>query len=782
MTANKQGLLASSLHPEGADDLDRLYELLPADLRRRDALGKLALKSLLRIVQSQYNLVENDILQSYDNLSVETCRADLLPYLGALLGFEFPKTTLSVQVGADSADTARDATLFRQLIGNYVAFQRRRGGIGEARQTLRTFGHTSSYLLETIDRVERTPSTRRTIRQTITPQELSPSVRRHLNPELEDDPFDVPVLTPEARRVLSDTGVTPGQAHPDGLEVHLGRLDAHPLLSVPSYCADDSDADPYRARFTFDSLGCNIPLLSAPLKNPGRGESGRYAQFVHQISATDLTRHILDYYGEGRSIFVRVGKQKITADQIWVGDLSLWKIPSTAPEDWLVVLDPERGRFVVNLESPHLDEKTESPTANTDYWTGRIGRVGGGGYPRQISSASTDTIIYVDPNNPQNPNTVGTLDEALDKFAKSQDDSTVIELVDNRTWIWDLNQVAISAGRRLIVRAASGVWPLIWARGTRPGQVDRIKFCFQINPNPQLNESSADVPGYLVLDGLRLAGRPLHIEQNLRVLIRDCTLYPGWTPECGTNPANPNAISLTLHGVRAGVVIDRSVVGRIRVLPQELGDPVPLVIRDSIVDARGCEHFMALAGVPHHDRRHGDCEKPPHAYVALVVRRSTIIGCVKVHQLVLAADSLLADSWDVARCQKGCLRYCYVPYRSKTPPRYRCQPDLASTDLRREIQQQCPTLAEEAIQPRLDALLQRLVPQFASGSICNPLYLALHSTIDPMFRTGAEDGGEFGVYHNLDLARKDVELIQQLSDSVPAGMDYRLIIHPRNVS
>ena len=59
--------------------LDRLYALLPAIHRMRDAGQQYPLQALLRVMAEQVNLVEDDIQQLYENWFIETAyRYDLI--------------------------------------------------------------------------------------------------------------------------------------------------------------------------------------------------------------------------------------------------------------------------------------------------------------------------------------------------------------------------------------------------------------------------------------------------------------------------------------------------------------------------------------------------------------------------------------------------------------------------------------------------------------------------------------------------------------------------------
>jgi hypothetical protein len=821
--APRQDTLAAPLYPARADDPDRLYELLPADLRRRDLLAGAVLQSLLRILGSQYTLLESDIGQLYDDLSVETCRPELLPYIGDLLGFKLPRTASGVEAGGPAAEALEEsqASLLRRLIGGLVASRRRKGCIAEARLLARTFGHASSYLVETAHRIDRSPPVRRPPGLGLVPADFAPSVRGRCGPPPPDSPYAHFPLTADVRRVLSEPGVTPGRAHPDGLEVHLGRLNSYPIVRASAHVVEHDD-DPYLYLGTFDPTGASVPLLRRALDAPGRGEAVGESHFVAPIRRRAMAARLLDYYGEDKSVAVWVDGGLMTAWQVRVADLRdaaepgggrpfRWAVPRAGLASGRLLIDPERGRLALRLPGPKAqppghkkkarEKDPEAPTVRVSYYAGLLAPLGGGGYPRTLRAVDftkddpdEEWSIVVDPAAPDPPptqlapgvdNRVRTLDEAVSLFettaAAEPYARVVIELAASSTFPWRPDEVHIPAGARLTLRAAPGAWPLVLAGG-HPDRAERVKF---VGDEPA-DGGGPGLPARLVLDGLRIAGRALHLEDNLRAVIRDTTLVPGWVPAGAAEGHHPGAASLSLHGVRAGVVLDRCVLGRIQVLPKELDDPTPLVLRDSVVDA-GVPHGFALAG---RDRylaetyHHADGDDVPHAYVALLLRRTTVFGRVRVFQVVLAEDSLLDGRCDVARRQAGCLRFCYVPADSDTPPRYRCQPDLALADLRQQMadatQPTDPDSAEG--QARLALRARQVRPAFASRRYGDPYYAALHSAVAPEVRTGAEDGGEFGAFHDLGLPARDQELLDRLAEGVPAATDVRLIIHPETVS
>ena len=94
--------------------IDRLYELLPAFYRVRDAEAGAPLRDLLRVIAEQVNVVEQDIADLYENWFVETAADWAVPYIADLLGY----STLSVPDGTDQADA-------RELARNAILVPRR---------------------------------------------------------------------------------------------------------------------------------------------------------------------------------------------------------------------------------------------------------------------------------------------------------------------------------------------------------------------------------------------------------------------------------------------------------------------------------------------------------------------------------------------------------------------------------------------------------------------------------------------------------------------------------
>jgi len=90
-------------------DVDRLYGLLPAVHRTRDADQGEPLKQLLGVIAEQIAILEEDIDQLYDNQFIETCAEWVIPYIGDLIGYRqlYGHTSQLRSPRAEVADTIR---------------------------------------------------------------------------------------------------------------------------------------------------------------------------------------------------------------------------------------------------------------------------------------------------------------------------------------------------------------------------------------------------------------------------------------------------------------------------------------------------------------------------------------------------------------------------------------------------------------------------------------------------------------------------------------------------
>jgi hypothetical protein len=147
------------------------------------------------------------------------------------------------------------------------------------------------------------------------------------------------------------------------------------------------------------------------------------------------------------------------------------------------------------------------------------------------------------------------------------------------------------------------------------------------------------------------------------------------------------------------------------------------------------------------------------ARAALMIRTSTVFGRITTHAMPLAENSLFSGIVRVARRQPGCVRFCHVPLGSRTPVRYRCQPDLVLE----------PVPAGEHAARRAEA--HRVWPIWTSRQYGHPAYAQLWRDVAREISRGADDESEMGVLHDLYWPQREDALAQRVAEYVPAGIE-----------
>src|SRR5687767_9139724 len=110
------------------DHTDRLYELLPAIYRQRDAEVGLPLRSLLRVIGEQVDVVNQDINQLYENWFIETCEDWVVPYIADLVGYRLVHEAGEPGDTGTLSERARGRILIpRREVANTVHNRRRKG-------------------------------------------------------------------------------------------------------------------------------------------------------------------------------------------------------------------------------------------------------------------------------------------------------------------------------------------------------------------------------------------------------------------------------------------------------------------------------------------------------------------------------------------------------------------------------------------------------------------------------------------------------------------------------
>jgi hypothetical protein len=507
-------------------------------------------------------------------------------------------------------------------------------------------------------------------------------------------------------------------------------------------------------------------LYARPVPETDSDQIAEEANLPVPIRRRALERHPERYVGPGRSLQIWVGRgeqilEELKPEQIVAADLSDWL--AYTPEFKRVAIDPELGRIVF-----HPDDRPDGVWVT--YHLGFPADIGGGEYERHLaplnfapanpapanlapteSNSSTPFVCQV-----SKLGEVESIESALERWQthRAEQPQAIIEIADSEIYRERLS-ITLEHGEHLLIRAANHARPVIEVTDRSPNRPDAFTI-----------KSSRERPGgCLVLDGLAITGRAVRLEGMLcKVLIRHCTLVPGWGLDNDCEPMRPNEPSLEVYDSEACVRIEHSIIGSIRVRQNQVrAEPLCLHISNSIIDAtsptRSAISRVGQAGAP-------------FAHVQLHLSNSTVFGTVAVHTIE-AENSLFMGELHVARRGIGCLRFSYISECSRTPRRYRCQPDGIEQTLRE--QPDWNTLSTLERERHLQLERERVIPQFESQRYGQATYARLSEHCADEITRGADDESEMGVYHDLFEPQRTQNLIARLEEFTPAGSDVGLI-------
>jgi len=184
----------------------------------------------------------------------------------------------------------------------------------------------------------------------------------------------------------------------------------------------------------------------------------------------------------------------------------------------------------------------------------------------------------------------------------------------------------------------------------------------------------------------------------------------------------------------------------------------------------------------------------------LAIERSTVLGRVGARELTLASETLFTGPLQVCDLHRGCVRYSYLPPGSRTPRRYRSQPDLALAQALARVE----TISRDVLAERFGPLLAEIGAETLKGDYRPELIVRekgcetrrIEACIRPLFTstrfgdpgygqltlatpreilTGAEGGSEMGVFEPRQEPRRRVLLRELLRDFLRFGLEAGLI-------
>lgn len=733
---------------------DRLYQLLPRYLRLRDADVGEQLRALLAVITEQANLVGSDIRQLYENWFIETCQDWAVPYIGDLVDYQLLtgyQEALTARGTATAAAVAKLAAALapRRDVADMVGNRRRKGTLPLLEEIASSVADWPARAVEFLPLLSATQPVRLFAggvteverRSTLAGGRLV-DVRRGDQLDLLGTPFDPLAHSVTAPRITSAR--RRGRYAPPDVGLFVWRLKPYSITHAPAYCVDRA-----RNQYTFSILGNDTPLVTKPIPEPGPGHIATQENVPGFIRRRALRDQLADFYGPGKSFVIwrGPGVDPVPLSDIVVADLSKW---AYRPRRDQVVVDPELGRIEFDARAvPRRGVWVSYHYAFSD-------DLGGGEYPRDTATSPTAKVYRVGPDQP-----FDRIAKAYDAWkldnAEGRQPEGVIEITHSGAYQEQLG-FELEPGDRLEVRAADGTRPVLRLLDWYSNRPDSL----QIRGNPG-EEGDNRPPPRMVIDGLLITGRGVSVSGHLgAVVIRHSTLVPGWSLEPHCVPSHPEEPSLVLENTKACVQIERSIIGTILVIVDEVRhDPLHVHVADSVMDATAPDREVVSAP---------DCG---YADAVLHVHRTTVIGEVFTHGIEMAENSIFDGVVKVARRGAGCVRFCYVPPGSRTPRRYHCQPDQAWADLRTAAER---GLVSPADLPALRALAAaRIVPEFTDRRYGTPGYAQLATGSATEITRGAEDGSELGAFHDLFQPQREDNLLARLAEFSPAGADAAIV-------
>lgn len=755
-----------------ASSSNRLYELLPSIHRIRDADEGYPLKALLSVIGEQVDILEEDIRQLYDNWFIETAQDWVVPYIGELIGYS------PVHEAGEPGDVstvqgrARNKILIpRREVANTILFRHRKGTLflleelslavagwpGRAVEFFKLLGWTQNINHPHLDRA-------RTV-----------DVRAGEALDLIDGPFDSLAHTVDVRRI--DSAYRRGTYNIPSVGLFVCRLKSYPVTKALARALEK----PHWRCFGFSALGNDTPLFGKPQPEPDTKHIAGELNLPLPIRRRAFEQDLDAYYGEGKSLAIWVNGTLVPAGSIVATDLTDWRY---TPQNDQVAVDPERGQIVFSRSMlPKRSDKVR-----VSYHYGFSADMGGGEYDRPMIQSKGAVILPVGTNVNSRIGGMGgerdadkwqaELQDRLQKILRfwtpaednpdfdNQPKDAVIEIESN-DFISIPIQLKLKKNHSLQIRAANRHRPILWIPDQSPSAPDAF--------------SATLAPGSrLILDGLLVTNRSVYITTEhepgapeepcpAQVILRHCTLVPGWGLDAGCNPKEPDEPSLVLDKAQVEVRIEHSIVGAIQVEADAVSkEPVTIHLSDSILDATERatdEDHYALSNSIGNSRI---------AHVELTVQRSTIFGIVEVHAIKLAENSIFNDCLNVARRQLGCMRFCYVPHGCRTPKRYHCQPDLAEQTIEITLRRIAGT-PQAVIDRAREMERERVRPKFTSTRYGRPAYCQLAEACAEEIKRGADDESEMGVFHDLFQPQRRANLTARLDEFTPAGMNVGII-------
>ncbi len=701
---------------------DHLYQLLPVVYRLRDAEQDEPLRALLSILSEELAAIQADISGLYENWFIETADEWVIPYIGDLLGVRnlTPITSTSFSL--------------RAYVANTLYYRRRKGTAYVLERLARDVTGWPAQVVEFFELLQTTQYMNH-----IRLFNAMPDLRDTNRLNLLDTSFDTLPHTADVRHIYNRRG----KHNIPNIGIFLWRLQNYPLQGVHARQAQAPNQHGYH----FSPLGSPAPLFGAPagagapeemlVPAPVRPLAFQLdlKSFTDQFATAPTPPLNSRYYGPQRSLQILKDGTPVPPLEIMCKNLENWQPPPAGK----VAVDVALGRIAFASG----EEPASSVSVSFNY--GFSADIGGGPYDRrEYLEEGGPSVLEIEIGHGM---AVTTLSQALTEWSSQGKPPAIFRFLDSGTYQAG-ETIDLPESGWLVLEAANGQRPLLSA-------------ATPLTVKGPLAPAGAEDVATLKLSGLLLEGF-VDASGKLRLEILDCTLVPGRFLDEDGYPKEADKASLVVTGTDVTdleVLVSRSLLG-----PLEMpAGSRQLVVRDSIIDAPR----PSGAPAPLRAALAADAAATLPGPVT-TLERCTVFGQVFVREMSLASEVIFTSRLVVERKQAGCVRFSFVPVlpdKSRTPRRFRCQPDLALADRAKELDVKTLPASER------EQILLRVQPAFTAYRYGNPTYAQLSLACPDEIRTGAEHGSEMGAFSSLQQPQREANLRIALDEYLRFGLE-----------
>ena len=689
-------------------EAEKLYNLLPALYRIRDAEQGFPLQALCAVIAEEIAVLRENLDQLYDDQFIETGAEWVAPYIGDLIGYR-----------PIHGVTARTVSA-RAEVANTIAYRRRKGTATVLEQLARDVTGWNARVVEFFQWLQ-TSQYMNHIRPT---NAATPDLRNWEALERRDTAFNTIAHSVDMRHIETQKG----RYNIPSIGLFLWRLDAFSVSHSPAFRVDDQ-----RFLFSFSPLGNDMQLFTRPQSETDISHLAEPINVPEPISRRVLQSYLIDYYGEHLSLFVKADKVDTSIGNIQICNLAddgaSWAhLPVSK-----VSIDPVLGRIA--FPSTMLPENV-----SVTFHYGFSMAMGGGEYERRKSFVLTSNATSV------------TQGQSLQNALTGAAAGGIVEIGDSGRYEESLT-IAVDGDAKLELRAANEHRPALILGGDLE---------IELKPGTELT-----LNGLLIAGGRLRVSSGSGTDVNPPVLrLRHCTLVPGLALTRAGDPVVPNQPSLVVESsTDATIEIDSCIVGGLR-----CARGVTVKITNSIVDATAFHH-VAFSD-PDDELLPGGILIVENStiigkvHTARLELASNVIFMARVGTGDSWTHPVVSD-----QNQQGCVRFSFLPLNSIVPRRYRCQPDLAVTAALTAADVPKGSLSNPKKQAITVATQARVRPAFTTLRYGQPGYSQLGSYCPNEIRTGAEDESEMGAFHDVFAPQRENNLKIRLREYLRFGLE-----------